>query len=227
MCPDVTSLGVDAEYRPEAGREGGKRWPVAPQQIVIILKPVWKCLEVANFPWSFNHFATDLSSLACRPDCYVLGLSGHIRAETCCCVQAPFNLNRFKGKLVWGNFWLLAKTELTICLVAEGKSVRSLVDWSILDMRSVDSLLLLSISWASSAVLRWRSPSSSSCSDDAIALNDTKNELLGQHRWWPWFPRDTHHNDMSTKIPYLCEAFLDATRAVVCGERNWGRLSFS
>ena len=38
--PDVASLRVDAEDALEAGAEGGHGWPVAVQQVVVVLQPV-------------------------------------------------------------------------------------------------------------------------------------------------------------------------------------------
>lgn len=42
MGPDVASLCVDAENALEASSEGRHGWPVAMQQVVIVLQPVWE-----------------------------------------------------------------------------------------------------------------------------------------------------------------------------------------
>lgn len=42
MGPDVASLCVDAENALEASSEGWHGWPVAMQQVVIVLQPVWE-----------------------------------------------------------------------------------------------------------------------------------------------------------------------------------------
>lgn len=88
MGPNVASFSMDSEQRLKACCKGWQWRSVAPNQVIIVLKPVRQSLKVANFPRSFYHFATNISSLFCHST----SSSSHVGTKLCSSMESIFQL---------------------------------------------------------------------------------------------------------------------------------------